>query len=117
MQVDTSLQLILADFIGDDEINCSIFPPEQFGIDPDAGVTDAVIDTLGEFNLVLADRNVVALPSYVQGMSGVFIAKLDVELSDNDREVYAMFLEPVKSLVPVERLHYEALVTLLDTKV
>jgi len=109
-----SLQVILADFIGDDEINCSVFPEDQFGLpEVDGKITEEALTVLGEFNLLAADRNVVAIPCAIQGVTGVFMAKLDVELSDNDLQVYAMFAEPVIAGNHVEALNCQRFIALL----
>lgn len=110
----TSLQMIIADFVGDDEINCSVFPEDVFGLpEQDGTITEEQLTLLGEFNLMSADRNIIAIPCAVPGVTGVFMAKLDVELSDNDREVFAMFAEPVIDGNHIERLHCQRFIDLL----
>lgn len=109
-----SLQLVLSDFIGDDEINCSVFPENIFGLpDTDGAITDDHIRVLGEFNQTYAENGVVALPCAIQGVTGIFMAKLDVELSESDHAVYAMFAEPVIEGDHVEALHCQKFVALL----
>ena len=112
--MSNSLQLVLSDFIGDDEINCSVFPENIFGLpDTEGVITEEHIEVLSQFNQQYAVNGVVALPCAIQGLNGVFIAKLDVELSDADRTVYAMFAEPVIEGNHVEALHCQKFVTLL----
>lgn len=112
--MSNALQLILADFIGDDEINCSVFPENEFGLpEVDGKITEDALVVLGEFNVILDDRNVVAIPCAIQGVTGVFMAKLNVELSDSDLQVYAMFAEPVIAGGHVEKLHCQRFIDLL----
>ncbi|MNQ20293.1 hypothetical protein D3C85_333780 [compost metagenome] len=109
--------MIVADFLGDDEINCSVFPEDVFGLpEHDGSITEEQLTILGEFNRLSADRNIVAIPCAVPGVTGVFMAKLDVELTDNDREVFAIFAEPVISGNHIERLACQRFINLL-TKV
>lgn len=114
-----ALQMVVADFQGDDELTCSIFPASMFGL-PDndsTEITDEAITAIAEFNIAVAAENIVAVPSAVPGVTGIFIAKLGITLDDNARAAFEMFAEPIREGILAERLCAQALLQLLDTKV
>lgn len=112
--MSNSLQMVLADFIGDDDVNYGIFGEEIFDLPDESGtITENHLVVLGEFNLIAVDRGVIAIPSGIQGVTGIFMAKLDVALNENDLAVYAMFAEPVIAGNHVELLHCQRFIDLL----
>lgn len=112
------LQMIVADFESDDDVKYSILPSDVFGLPEQVKVTDAGVQVLADFNLMMADRHIVALPSSVQGVTGVFVVKTLCDMTDNDLSAIRMFAEPVFNVKgAVALLHAEAVAKLLEEKV
>lgn len=114
-----ALQMVVADFQGDDELTCSLFPATMFGLPDDdtLEITDEAIMAISEFNIAVESQNLVAIPSTVPGVTGIFIAKIGIELDENARAAIEMFVEPIREGILAERLHAQALIAFLDAKV
>ncbi len=113
------LQMVIADISGDDALTCSIIPSSMFGLPETESteITDEIIAALAEFNLVMVAQNIVAVPSTIEGTTGILIIKLNTVLDEQARCLFEMFAEPIREGILAERLCAQALLTLLDAKV
>lgn len=115
-QFSESLRMIVADLASDDEVKYTILPTELFG----SRLKEADLGPrLMQFNKAMANSGIVALPSLVETITGAFLVKVNVHLSENDLEAIRIFAEPVFDGSPTAVADYSAerVATLIAPKV
>lgn len=102
----------------DCETPFAIMPYEMLNIDMDA-VPDkpALYSKLLEVNTMLAKDQLVAVPSMVEGVDGLFLVRLNErEYTDSDLAAIRLFLEPVHEQATLEAIGAGAAVTFLQAE-
>lgn len=88
--------------MADNEMPFAIVPHEMLNLDAfpqEAAADPSVVSKVHELNtLLLADR-MIAVPSVMKDVEGMFILKLDGEPDESQLEVVCMFCEPLKDLL------------------
>lgn len=88
--------------MADNEMPFAILPHEMLGLDPfppEHAVQPDVVAKIHELNTVLANDNLVVVPSVLSEVYGMLILKLDVELDDTQIELVRMFCSPLSSVL------------------
>lgn len=84
--------------MADNEMPFAIVPHEMLNLDffnQEAAADPAVIAKVNELNTVLSSDRMVALPSVIKDVVGMFILKLDGPIDETQMEVVRMFCEPL----------------------